>query len=160
MYELSIPEAMVKQAAQWFGQCPQLGRCLSSPCVTAEKKHAIIQRVFSQPAFSVMMVRFLKKACDAGCIGQMEDIARIYQKLQRRAAGILEAELVYVTMPDEAQIAGIKKFLCERYGMKDVELTFTEDAGLMGGFVLRTGDEEYDYSLKGQLNQLREAVAG
>ena len=35
-----------------------------------------------------------------------------------------------------------------------------ESPQLLGGFVLKAKDVEYDYSLKGQLKRLTEAVAG
>ena len=35
-----------------------------------------------------------------------------------------------------------------------------ENPELLAGFVLRAGDMEYDYSLRGQLAQLTRAVAG
>ena len=59
-----------------------------------------------------------------------------------------------MTEPDEAQIAGIKAFLCREYGKKEVQLTMAAHPELLGGFVLRTGDMEYDYSLKEQLADL------
>lgn len=160
LYELSVPEAMANRAEALFADCPELGRCLGSPCVPAQTKRTIIERVFREPEFSGTMIRFLKKACDAGCIGQLKDILQVCRERRLEEAGILEAELLYVTKPDEAQIAGIRRFLCRRCGAGDVLLTMTECPGLIGGFVLKTGDKEYDYSLSGQLNRLRETVSG
>ena len=70
----------------------------------------------------------------------------------------MEAELHYVTMPGAAQIAGMKQFLCRIYHKKDITLKLVMQPDLIGGFVLRAGDIEYDYSLKGQLSKLRRAV--
>ena len=35
-----------------------------------------------------------------------------------------------------------------------------KDDSLIGGFILKTGDIEYDYSLRGQISRLSQAVAG
>ena len=88
----------------------------------------------------------------------MGDIADAWQSYSLRMEGVMEAELHYVTMPGAAQIAGMKQFLCSRYHKKDIDLRLVMQPDLVGGFVLKAGDTEYDYSLKGQLNQLCRAV--
>ncbi len=158
LYELEIPGQMVKNAADVIKENPELSRVLTSPVVPMGSKHAVIEKVFREPEYSGLMVRFLKKACDAGCIGQMGDIADAWQSYSLRMEGVMEAELHYVTMPGAAQIAGMKQFLCSRYHKKDIDLRLVMQPDLVGGFVLKAGDTEYDYSLKGQLNQLCRAV--
>lgn len=70
----------------------------------------------------------------------------------------MDAEFHYVTMPGAAQITGMKQFLCRKYKKKDVNIRLVNQPDLVGGFVLKAGDTEYDYSLKGQLVRLRRAV--
>ena len=135
LYELGIPEDMVREAVKLLKENPELPEVLNSPVVPLKSKHAVIEKVFREPEFSALMVRFLKKACDAGCIG-----------------------LHYVTMPGAAQITGMKQFLCRKYKKKDVNIRLVNQPDLVGGFVLKAGDTEYDYSLKGQLVRLRRAV--
>ena len=158
LYELEIPGQMVKNAADVIKENPELNRVLTSPVVPMGSMHAVIEKVFREPEYSGLMVRFLKKACDAGCIGQMGDIADAWQSYSLRMEGVMEAELHYVTMPGAAQITGMKQFLCSRYHKKDIDLRLVMQPDLVGGFVLKAGDTEYDYSLKGQLNQLCRAV--
>lgn len=158
LYDLKIPGQMVSETAAVFKEQAELKKVLTSPVISKGSKYAIIEKVFREPEFSGLMVRFLKKACDAGCIGQMEDIAEAWRLFSLEKGGVMEAELHYVTMPGAAQIAGMKQFLCSRYHKKDVILQLVMQPDLMGGFVLKAGDTEYDYSLKGQLNQLRRAV--
>lgn len=68
------------------------------------------------------------------------------------------AELYYVTEPDGAQKQKIKEFLCRKTGAAEVELTLVCKPELIGGFVLRAGDQEYDWSLKGRLERLRQKL--
>ena len=75
LYELGIPEEMVREAVKLLKENPELPEVLNSPVVPLKSKHAVIEKVFREPEFSALMVRFLKKACDAGCIGQTEEIA-------------------------------------------------------------------------------------
>lgn len=160
LYELNIPETMAGEAARLLRDNRQLMEVLTSPAVPRKKQYVMIEQVFREPEFSSLMVRFLKKACDAGCLGQIDDIAKVLKYCIMLAEGELEAQLSYVTMPDEAQIAGIKQFLCRKYHKKNIILKLVNEPTLMGGFLLKVRDTEYDYSLKGQLSQLRQAVAG
>ena len=50
----------------------------------------------------------------------------------------------------------MKELLCKTYGKNSVELSMQEAPELIGGFVLQTGDVEYDYSLSGQLRRMFE----
>ena len=145
LYELGIPEEMVREAVKLLKENPELPEVL-------------IEKVFREPEFSALMVRFLKKACDAGCIGQTEEIAAARDAYARKASGVMDAELHYVTMPGAAQITGMKQFLCRKYNKKDVNIRLVNQPDLVGGFVLKAGDTEYDYSLKGQLVRLGRAV--
>ncbi|MBQ7463233.1 MAG: F0F1 ATP synthase subunit alpha [Lachnospiraceae bacterium] len=67
----------------------------------------------------------------------------------------LEATLLYVTKPDEKRLQGIEEFIRNKYGVSEVELQIKEDRSLKGGFILRVENEEYDWSNRGRLRQLR-----
>ena len=147
LYELGIPEEMVREAVKLLKENPELPEVLNSPVVPLKSKHAVIEKVFREPEFSALMVRFLKKACDAGCIGQTEEIAAARDAYARKASGVMDAELHYVTMPGAAQITGMKQFLCRKYNKKDVNIRLVNQPDLVGGFVLKAGDTESGFSL-------------
>ena len=158
LYELKLPETMVRTCETILKENPQLAQVLKSPVVRQCKKEAIIDRVFQSPDFSGILRNFLKKSCEAGCMDQMEDILEIRDEKRREAAGILSAKLRYVTEPNAAEIEAMKAHLCKTYGKNSVELSMEEAPELIGGFVLQTGDVEYDYSLSGQLRRMFEGT--
>lgn len=160
LYELSVSEDMAEEASLLLERSRELREVLTSPVVSARKKDIIIEKVFKSPEFSDIMRRFLKKACNAGCIGQMKDITNRRKHLSQETHGIMDAEIYYVTLPNETQLEGIKAFLCRSCHKKDVNLHLVLNPDLIGGFVLKAGDIEYDYSLKGRLDKLTRAVAG
>lgn len=158
LFELDIPQEMVEQAAALLRENPPLQKVLSSPVVKREKKHHILEKIFREPDYVPLLLHFLMKAADAGCIGQMQDILSVSQQLQYKSRGIAEASLRYVTMPDASWIERIRRFLMRKYGYQDVTFQFTMDSSLIGGFILRVGDVEYDYSLRRKLLRLRQSV--
>ena len=67
----------------------------------------------------------------------------------------IEATLLYVTKPDEKRLNGIEEFIRNKYGVSNVVIQTKEDRSLKGGFILRVENEEYDWSNRGRLRQLR-----
>ena len=60
-----------------------------------------------------------------------------------------------MTPPTEEQLAQIQEFLRKKYQCEDLPLDLVEDKSLLGGFCITVGSEEYDWSMKGRLDQMR-----
>lgn len=158
LYELAIPQQMIEGMAKVFRENGELGKILASPVVPEKKKNAILEKIFTEPEYSGLLVRFLKKACAAGCISEIEDIYHAWKAYSMEQAGILDACLYCVTEPDSARIEQMKQFLCRTHQKKEARITLVRKPELIGGFVLKAGDMEYDYSLRGQMNRLSQTV--
>ena len=64
-----------------------------------------------------------------------------------------------MTQPNEEQLEKIKRFLCEKYEAEDIDLHMIQDPSLMGGFILTADGQEYDWSLKGRISNLKEKLS-
>lgn len=71
---------------------------------------------------------------------------------------VLDCVLEYVTAPDEVQLAGIKAFLAKEYPNCEVRLTTQKKEALGGGFILRAGSREFDFSTKGREEALKRTI--
>lgn len=71
---------------------------------------------------------------------------------------VLDCVLEYVTAPDEVQLAGIKAFLAKEYPNCEVQLTTQKKEALGGGFILRAGSREFDFSTKGREEALKRTI--
>ena len=91
-------------------------------------------------------------------ISSIYDILEAYGNYSRKQKGILKAVLTYVTKPEEAQKEKMEDFLRREFGAKEVILTLREDKSLIGGFILSAGDKEFDWSLRGRYNNLRQKL--
>ena len=101
---------------------------------------------------------FLKVVSDHQEMDLMDDIFVAYKKAYDENHGILCAEMSYVMEPDAKQVEQMKAYLANKYGKQMVELSMVEDKSLIGGFVLRVGDKEEDYSMKGRLDRLEKRL--
>ncbi|MGN1204543.1 MAG: F0F1 ATP synthase subunit alpha [Lachnospiraceae bacterium] len=70
----------------------------------------------------------------------------------------MTAEIFYVVPPREDQLIKIRDFLKEKYQARSIEVSMQEDKNLLGGFVIRIGSDEYDWSMRGRLEQIGEKL--
>ena len=153
LYELSVPEEAVLETEKIFRSTPQLNGTLENPLVSLKEKEHVIDRVFPQE-----MKNFLKVTCIYQKIIIFYDSLEAYGDYSRKQKGILKAVLTYVTKPEEAQKEKMEDFLRREFGAKEVILTLREDKSLIGGFILSAGDKEFDWSLRGRYNNLRQKL--
>ena len=153
LYGLSVPEEVICETTRIFKEVPEMGTMLGNPLVSLKDKEQVIERVFPQE-----IRNFLKVTCKYQKIDRIQEIIEAYDTYSREQKGILKAELVYVTPPSEGQAEKMKMFLQKQFSADQVELTLREDKSLVGGFVLRAGDREYDWSLTGRYQKLKQKL--
>lgn len=158
LYGLDVPQEPVKEALAIFRESGELLKALDSPVVQMGSKMRIIEKIFKGDRFPKVFVNFLKRVCENHRIKDIIDILEGYRLFYNEENGIVVAKFYYVTMPDEKQITNIKKYLCREYHAKDAEIIFEKDESLMGGFLLDVNNTEFDYSMRGRLNHLKQKL--
>lgn len=70
----------------------------------------------------------------------------------------VDCVLEYVAEPDEKQYAGILDFLQKKFPGQELNVIRRENKDLGSGFILRAGNEEYDWSTGGREAQLKKKI--
>lgn len=153
LFELGVKKEIVEKTKEIFSLTEELPKMLQSPIVSKEAKHRLIEDIFPEE-----IRNFLKVVSDHQEMDLMDDIFVAYKKAYDENHGILCAEMSYVMEPDAKQVEQMKAYLANKYGKQEVELSMVEDKSLIGGFVLRVGDKEEDYSMKGRLDRLEKRL--
>ena len=148
-------EGIVRQSMDILDALPQLRAELADPAAPLEGRHHVIDKVFPKEVRGVF-----KLLCDEEQFEAVSDIADAFYAQQGEKHGALPVTITYVTAPDEAQIARFREYLSQKYPGRELELTLREDKSLLGGFILRAGSDEFDWSMKGRLGALRNHLAG
>lgn len=155
LWELGATREEIEELRRLFNEIPELMLALNSPVVGEKEKHTVIGRVFPG-----RLCNFMKVLCGYQSVDQIPDILKAYDAYFDEQSDTLRAVLYYVTAPDDVQREGIEKYLGRKYGRHRVELEMTEKPELIGGFVLRIGDIEEDYSIRGRLLALQQKLTG
>ena len=152
--ELNIPGDIVGQTGDIFKAVPQVKLDFESPAVALSAKHNVIEKVFP------LQIRdFLKVLCDNGDVYLWDDICTAYREVSPEKKEEFVVTLSYVTAPTDEQLQNIRNFVQKKYNREDMVFETKEDPSLGGGFIIRAGNEVYDWSTNGRMKQFADKLS-
>ena len=99
----------------------------------------------------------LSTVIDNGRLAVLPEIATQFRSLVNDRGGVAEAEVVSAFPLDAGQQASLAKVLEKRFG-RQLKVSVTVDASLIGGVRVTVGDEVLDTSVVARLEQMRAAL--
>lgn len=129
---------------------------LESPVVKTSKKAEAIKRIFEHKV-NVLSLNFLLLITENKRENYIPGIFRNLEDLYRHEEGIKSAVLTSAQPLNDALVLQMQQILETEFNAK-VELKQRVDVNLIGGFVLRVEDNQYDASLSTQLKKIREQL--
>jgi F-type H+-transporting ATPase subunit delta len=131
---------------------PELRSVLRNPQVDPRAKARVLEELLG--GADELVRNFLRLTAEKGRVGEIEEMAREFDRLVAREERRLDVELTtaFELSDDEAQriVAQIEKASGRR-----VDATRTVDPALIGGLVLQAGSLRVDASVRGRLERLR-----
>ena len=127
---------------------------LKNPIVRTDRKYKVLEQVFA-PHINPISMSFLNIITKKNRESIMDAIAEEYIRLYDEMKGVERATVTTITPLTEEQRASFKAMVTKTVGGKSVELEERIDPKLIGGFILRTGDQQIDASLRNKLNEIR-----
>lgn len=130
---------------------------LRSPIVERNKRGTSLRTVLDGRV-SDLLLRFLLVLNDKGRLGRIDDIAAAFDEMLNQRFGRVEVDVYTVDgRLDDAQQSLLAEKVRARLGKEPVFHQYA-DPSLIGGLVLRVGDQLIDGSVRGRLRGLREAI--
>jgi F-type H+-transporting ATPase subunit delta len=131
---------------------PELRAVLRNPQIDARTKASVLQDLLGDA--DELVRNFLLLTAEKGRIGEIEEIAREFERLVAREERRIAVELTTAyELSDEDADALIRQI--EEASGRKVEATRHVDPSLIGGLVLQAGSLRLDASVRGRLNRLR-----
>ena len=132
---------------------PRVREFLASPRIpAAERKEAL--RGALEGRVPDLFLRFVMLVVDKRRQNLLADIATEYRALVDEQLGRVRVQVAVSHEPDEALREEVARALAKRLG-REVIPTFTVDPSLLGGMVVRYGDEILDGSVRTAAENLR-----
>jgi F-type H+-transporting ATPase subunit delta len=133
-------------------ESPELAAVLRNPQLESTAKASILADLAGgdEPLFT----HFLQVVAEKGRAGELQEIAKEFERLMAREERRLTVELTTARELTDAEADGILKQIEDAAGRK-VEATRKVDPDLLGGIVLQAGSLRVDASVRGRLERLR-----
>lgn len=157
LINLSVSKDVIKQTSDIFATLPQIKMDFSNPMISVKKKHSVIDKVFPKK-----IRNFLKILCDNENFDLLDEIFAEYKEHIEDLGDVVSVVISYVTVPDDEQLDKIKKFISKKLNVdiNNMEVELKEESNLLGGFIIRVGNQEYDYSMLGRIKQAKQQISG
>ena len=138
---------------------PDLRRVWENPAIAADPKRGVLDAIAKREGFSREVRNFVAVLIDHR---RMHFFDAIVSNLQRELdvrLGFAEAQITSARELSEAEKRSLEAQVGRLTGKK-VRARYSRDPLLLGGAVVRVGSTIYDGSVLGQLDRIREQIAG
>ena len=138
---------------------PDLRRVWENPAIAAEQKRGVLDAIAAREGISQPVRNFVAVVIDHRRVHFFDAIVRQLQLELDARMGFAEAEVTSFRDLSEAE----KRLLESQVGKltgKKVRARYSRDAAILGGAIVRVGSTIYDGSVLGQLQKIREQIAG
>jgi len=153
---LDVVREQLRQVVDAEAEVPELRELLRNPQLDPRARAAALEDVLGDA--DELLRNFLLLLADKGRTGQLEEIAREFERLVAEHEGIVHAELTTAVELSDEETAKLLDQI-ERASGRKVEATRRVDPGLIGGIVLQVGSHRLDASVRGRLERLRRQLA-
>ena len=130
-----------------------------NPTIALDKKRAVLNKLLERARPRATTANFLKVLLQNQRLTELPEINRKFAGILDERAGMIAATVTTA----RPVAANVQQTLEERLTVltqKKVRLDFKQDTELIGGIVTRIGSTVYDGSVRSQLQQIKERMAG
>jgi F-type H+-transporting ATPase subunit delta len=131
---------------------PRFAEIVANPRVPKETLQAILQDIGDE-TLDQAGKNLLRLLVENRRLPVIPTLFKQYQALKAEHEGVIRVELVSTYAVKPSQKDEVAAALQQRFG-KNVEVEVTIDRKLLGGWLIRAGDQVIDLSVRGRLQQL------
>jgi len=136
----------------------ELREVLENPSIAETQKLKVIDAIAAKLGMSGAVRNFIAVITHHERLNELQTILTAYAALADEESGVADAEIVSAQPLNEASKKLLEDRVSKLTGGQRVRATYSEDASLLGGAVIRIGSTVYDGSVRAQLNQLRQTM--
>lgn len=136
-----------------------LREVFANPTIPLDQKRGLLNKLIDRAKPRPTTANFLKVLLQNQRLTELGEIIRKFAQILDERAGMIAATVTTArAVPEDAQ-AKLHNTLATLTGKK-VRINFATDPEIIGGLVTRIGSTVYDGSVRSQLQQIKEKMAG
>lgn len=136
-----------------------LREVFANPTIALEQKRRVLNRLIEIAKPRPTTVNFLKLLLQNQRLTELDQINKRFAAVLDDRAGVVAAQVTTARPVDPGTQQSLQTKLRNLTG-KSVRIEFETDPGMIGGLVTRIGSTIYDGSVRNQLEQIKEKMAG
>jgi len=144
---------------QMLADHDNLRTVFANPTIPLEQKRAVLNRLIELSQPRPTTANFLKVLLQNQRLTELTEINKKLAEILDERAGTVAAK-VTTARPIPAEVHERLRGTLASLTGKKVRIDFITDPGLIGGVVTRIGSTVYDGSVRNQLQQIKEKMAG
>jgi F-type H+-transporting ATPase subunit delta len=137
----------------------QLLEVFRNPTIPYEQKRKVLNTLIARTRVRPTTANFLQVLLQNHRLAELSEVNKRFAQLLDERSGVVSAEVTTARPVAQSSQDALRAKLTAMTG-KSVRLSFTTDEELIGGIVARIGSTIYDGSVRNQLQQVRERLAG
>jgi F-type H+-transporting ATPase subunit delta len=137
---------------------PQLREVLADPSIPEPQKLSLLDAISGKLGMSKAVRNFIAVLTHHQRLSALGEIITAYTALSDEGANIAEVEVVSARVLDPGSRATLEAQIAKLVIGRKVSATYTQDAELLGGAIVKIGSTVYDGSIRGQLQQLKQRL--
>lgn len=138
---------------------PELQEVFRNPTIALDQKRAVLKRLIERTRPRQTTVNFLNVLLQNQRLTELREINHKFVEILDERAGMIAAR-VTTARPVAENFQQDLHTRLSSLTRKKVRIDFATDPDLIGGLVTRIGSTVYDGSVKNQLQQLKDKMAG
>lgn len=160
-FHLDVASAQQQLAdfAATIDQNRELRELLMNPSIAQEQKVRILDGMAGRIGMFPAVRNFVAVIMEHQRLGDLNEILSDYATVADEQSGLVEAEITSARTLNEEDRRQLEAQVARKAGGQ-VRTTYLEDPSLLGGVVVKIGSTVYDGSVKAQLVDLRQRLAG
>jgi F-type H+-transporting ATPase subunit delta len=140
-----------------IGENPMFRQILDSPVIKPPQKRKVMDELLEK-RIHPLTLNFINIIIHNRREILLADVARNFVDQYERLKGIKRAHIVSAAAMDEKTKQQLQRQLKALYKSSDVQMTAETNPDLIGGFILRVGDQQYDASLSSGLERIKKQM--
>ncbi|MFR9069018.1 F0F1 ATP synthase subunit delta [Paraclostridium tenue] len=135
----------------------EFSNILKSPIVSKEEKKTLITNIFGSTLDNEML-NFMKILADKDRLNLLANMEEAFKALLNDKNNILEGVAITAVPMNEGEVNELQAKLSAKYN-KTVVLQNEVDESILGGVLVRLGNEEIDGTVKNRLDKMKEQLS-
>ena len=150
--------AQLRTAEALLSDSKQLEHALLSPSVSKVRKKTVIEKLATEMGLHRLMRNFLLVIVTHRRTRELPAIRRSFEAAVDERLGCVPADIASAKDLSDEQKKEVERSLEAKLG-KSIRANYQVDPQLIGGIRARVASREYDASVKGKLEQMRQRLA-